>query len=187
MDSPCCIRLDIPLATSQHRCNGASAPFVPTYPQVFSVVVSGSMPDYKTMFDARFDKSEVPAEVFLAGHFRCLIPPCYATAPPATSPSSSPKQPELIKYSLGSDMLKVEFLNVTTVFTVVSRANGILLRTPVHLQESFLLPQQKLKFLSCRVILRSSSGGDSCGRYSRGRQGSHTGTVGTIGADWSVA
>jgi hypothetical protein len=62
MDSPCCIRPDIPLATSQHRCNEATAPFEPTYPHVFSVVVPGPMPNYKTVFDARFDKSEVPAE-----------------------------------------------------------------------------------------------------------------------------
>ena len=36
--------LDIPLATSQHRCNEASASFEPTYPHVFSFVVSGPMP-----------------------------------------------------------------------------------------------------------------------------------------------
>src|SRR5476649_1340860 len=73
MDSTCCIRLDIPLATSQHRCNEATFPFQPTYPHPFSVV-SWPMPNYKTVFDARHDKGEVPAEVFLAGHFRCLMP-----------------------------------------------------------------------------------------------------------------
>ena len=78
MDSPRCILAGYPAGEPPKApdANEASAPFEPTYPlKVLPFCrLLGSKTNYKTVFGARFYKSEVPAEVFLAGHFRCLIP-----------------------------------------------------------------------------------------------------------------
>lgn len=74
MDSPCRSRLDSALAASQHRCNEAPASFKPADPNTFTVLITGAVPNHKTILDAINEKTEVPTEVLLAGGVCDLMP-----------------------------------------------------------------------------------------------------------------
>jgi hypothetical protein len=74
MDSACRRRLDTVLAASQQGCHEAPASFKPADPNTFTVLLTGAVPNHKTVLDAIDEKTEVPAEVLLAREVCGLIP-----------------------------------------------------------------------------------------------------------------